>query len=640
MPLQNSGSALFAGSAGEFMRMAPESSLTAHVSRQFGRIYGKPNESEVRSWRNSLTALAKVLSGTGLDDSGVGVELRLPSNNRRIDASLVAHDREGQPHAVLVELKQWQTVSRSMAPDNVLVADQERLHPSVQVSAYAEYLRSSHSAFTEHGFRLSACAYLHNMSRTAAQPIRGLEYHQVLSDTPLFTAGDEEALGKFLSRHLEGGGGMDLLPTLVSGRHSPSTKLIDGVAKALEGSPVWTLIDEQRVAYNLVRGHVDRAAKTGNKTVVVVVGGPGTGKSVIAVHLLLAMSNAGYRTAHSTASKAFTVNLRAIGGKGSESLFCWNKDFAHKVTPENSLDLLIVDEAHRVRLSSNTQYTGRAVRSEIPQANELIRAARVTVFFLDERQNVRPDEIGNVAALATAADEEGVPLVRLELDAQFRCNGSSEYIKWVDALFSSSPRQAEGWLGAEYDVAVLDSPAALEAAVREQAKNGRSSRLIAGYCWEWSDPDPAGALAADVRIGTWGRPWNEKSREQMKKAGAAPKPIDHPYTQWATQPKGLEEIGCIYSAQGFEFDFCGVIMGDDLVWRGGAGWIASKDASHDPAIARRKHTPERLMALISHSYRVLLTRGMRGTFIYSTDRETREFLHSLLTAGPMASMAV
>jgi len=483
MPLSDSGSALFAGSADEFVRMAPESSLTTFVTAHYTRLYSRPAESQVRAWRNSLTALARVVQRADLDRSGVGVELRLPSNNRRIDASFVARDDSRHPHVVLVELKQWDSAAPSSCPDNVLVGGQEKLHPSAQVAAYADYLRASHSAFTEEHFKLSACSYLHNMTNADSLAIRGHEYRGIMHEAPKFMADDAELLVDYLLERLAGGGGMELLPSVVKFRHSPSKKLIDGVARSLNGDPPWTMIDEQRLAYNLVKGHVAQAVATGEKAAIVVVGGPGTGKSVIAVHLLVDLGRR-YTIAHTTASKAFTTNLRAIGGRASVSLFCWNKDFAHRVTPENSLDVLIIDEAHRVRLTSNMRWTKGEARSTIPQANELIRASRVSVLLLDEQQNVRPDEIGSVSAIELAAQEEGVPLIRVELDAQFRCNGCEEYIQWVNALFSASAVPASGWLTeGEYDLRVMDSPEAIEKALLAEVKRGHTGRLVAGYCW-------------------------------------------------------------------------------------------------------------------------------------------------------------
>lgn len=636
--------ALFEGSAVDFAVMAPASKLTEHLIAEYERRIGPTSESEVRSWRNSLTALAAVVKNPKFASAGVGVEVKLPMSSKRIDVTFVGRDAEGTPSAVLVELKQWESAAPSLYPDNVLIAHQyERLHPSVQVSAYADYLRESHSAFTEHGFSLSACAYLHNMPTTSGHAIQGVEFAGPLAEAPMFLKEDQARLAEFLSNSLSGGGGMDLLPVLTQGKYSPSKKLIDGIAESLKDSPAWTLIDEQRLAFNVVRGLVERAASGGEKATVIITGGPGTGKSVIAAHLVLELSKNGrYKAKHTTASKAFTTNLRAVGGKGSDAIFAWNKDFAHKLVDENELDIIVVDEAHRVRETSNMRWTPRTKRSEIPQANELIRAARVSVFLLDERQNIRLDEIGTVAAIEEAAEEEGVKVERLSLDTQFRCNGCVAYINWVNELFSATPEPTGGWLeNGEYDLRIMDSPTALENELKALADEGFTSRMVAGFCWPWSDPLGDGSLVPDVQIGDWERPWNEKSREQWKgdRQGSQPVPHRHPYYLWATEPERIGEIGCIYSAQGFEFDYCGVIMGNDLVWREAAGWVATKEGSSDPGLIRRRFDPGQLEALIQHVYRVLMTRGIRGTFVYSTDFETRRKLHSLVSPQNPALVA-
>jgi Mrp family chromosome partitioning ATPase len=454
-----------------------------------------------------------------------------------------------------------------------------------------------------------------------------------MREAPLFVRGDEPKLEKLLCEQVGSGDGMRLLPSLVRGRYAPSKQLIDSIARSLRGSPVWTLLDEQRLAYNIVRGKVARATATGEKAVVIVVGGPGTGKSVIAAHLYISLAQSGnVRVTHATGSKAFTTNLRALSpSRGGDAVFRYFHDFSHKDTKANELDLIVCDEAHRIRVTSNSRYTKKALRSDISQVRELIRAARVSVFFLDERQNVRPNEIGTVEAIAGGAREEGVPITRVDLNGQFRCNGCAGYVDWVDGLLSPSPQEVGNWLAArEYDLRVLDSPAALERAVQGASIHGNTGRLVAGFCWPWSDPEPDGSLVKDVAIGSWKRPWNEKPPEQRKPPKSQPAPGKHPYYLWATQPKGEGEVGCIYSAQGFEFDYCGVILGNDLVWRGGVGWVASRDASFDPQIRRRKLDPDRLGDLLRHTYRVLLTRGMKGTFVYSTDYETLELLRGLV----------
>ncbi len=632
MPLPYSGAALFAGAADEFVRMAPASSLTTHLAQEFNRRWGTATESEINSWRHSLTALARVVEGAGLPQAGVGVELKLPLTDRRIDASFLGRDHRGQPHVVLVELKQWERVDPSSYPGNVVVAGREVLHPSVQASLYATYLRESHSAFTEDQYLLSACAFLHNMGLDRSPMLRGSKFDSHIRDAPVFLHGEEAELATLLYTALQKGEGLPLLPSLISGRYSPSKELISGIRVSLEGSTVWTLLDEQRIAFNVVSGLVEKAAKGDEKAVVLVVGGPGTGKSVIAVHLLVSLMGK-HRACHATGSKAFTTNLRAICPPGALAVFRYFNSFRHKETRENELDVLICDEAHRIRETSNERFTKKALRSEISQVRELIRAARVSVFLLDERQNVRPGEIGNVGAVEEGARQEGVAVHRVDLAAQFRCSGCSEYITWVDAFLSDFPRKPGGWLAAgDYDLRFYESPESLEEALSEQERaSGSSRRLVAGFCWPWSDPEEGGPSVNDVKIGSWERPWNEKPPEQRNPPGSAPTADRHPYYLWATQEKGVHEIGCIYSAQGFEFDYCGVILGDDLVWRGGLGWIARKEASRDPAIRRRRLSPAALKALLQHSYRVLLTRGVRGTFVYSTDPETQRLLRSLLT---------
>jgi Mrp family chromosome partitioning ATPase len=611
------------------MAMAPASSLTAHVTREFTRRWGNPAESEIRSWKASLTALAGVIQASDVIQTGVGVELKLPFTDRRVDASFVARDEGGTPTVVLVELKQWNAAGPSLYPDNVVVMGQEMLHPGVQAAAYAQYLRDSHSAFSEDGFRLEACAYLHNMSARAGE---GLYRDDLTDASAVYTADDSQQLATFLRSQLAGGDGLDLLPKVVEGRYKPSRTLIKGVAEVLRHHRSWTLLDEQRVAFNMVRGDVHSAMLSEAKSVVIIRGGPGTGKSVIAAHLLVEMAEEGFSAVHATGSKAFTTNLRAIAPnpRSAGSLFSYFNNFLPSKTEENAVDLIIADEAHRLRSTSNGRFTGAASRSDIPQAEELVRAARVSVFLLDERQQVRPGEIGSTEEIRKAADSQNAEVREIELTAQFRCNGCDGYIRWVDDLFSNTPKPVGPWAATgDYDLRAFDTVDEMEREIIRLARTGKSARLVAGFCWPWSDTQPDGTLVHDVAIDGWTRPWNEMPPEQRHPPRPAARPDRHPYTLWATDPARVREVGCIYSAQGFEFDYCGVVLGPDLVWRDGKGWVARRAESADPAVLRRKITSEDLTRLLQQTYRVLMTRGIVGTFVYSVDGETLEKIMSL-----------
>lgn len=628
----DSGSALFAGSAGDFVRMAPESSLTAHLTKEFNRRWGTASESEIKSWRQSLTALASVIQGSALPELGVGVELKLPLSSKRIDVSLVGRGPSRDPGVVLVELKQWSGAAPSQSPDNVIVGGKELLHPSVQVGAYAAYLRESHSAFTEHGFGLAACSYLHGMATADSQAIRGISFAGALAEAPMFTLEEGPELRGYLENRLSGGGGTDLLDKLVKGRFQPSKKLMDGIAQALRETPRWTLLDEQRLAFNIVRGLVERASAQSPKAVVIVSGGPGTGKSVVAAHLLTKLGTTGGRSVcHATGSKAFTTNLRAIAPRGGSAVFKYFNNFRPADQPENGLDVVICDEAHRLRETSNDRFTPAAKKSGISQTAEIIRAAKVSVFFLDERQNVRPGEQGTVEGIQSEALSAGAQVHRLALDGQFRCSGCSGYVDWVESLLSDAPGKPGEWHGSgEYELQVASSVEQLEALTLSKNREHPTARLVAGFCWPWSDPTERGELVPDVEIGSWRRPWNAKPPEQRRPARPQPAAKKHPYFEWASDPNHAGEVGCIYTAQGFEFDYCGVILGPDLVWREGSGWVASREGSRDPSIARRKLAQSDLRALLCQTYRVLLTRGMKGTFVYSVDWETQAKLSSLI----------
>jgi len=256
--------------------------------------------------------------------------------------------------------------------------------------------------------------------------------------------------------------------------------------------------------------------------------------------------------------------------------------------------------------------------------DELIRAAKVSVFFIDDIQVVRPGEVGSSTLIMDAAARAGARLYEHELEAQFRCAGSEEFVNWVENTFEIRPAQPvlldpEG----EFDFDVVDSPEELEGLMRARAQEGYSARLTAGFCWKWSDPRPDGTLESDVKIDAWSMPWNAKP-DAGKLAKGIPKA-----SHWVRDPGGIDQVGCVYTAQGFEYDFAGVIFGRDLVWRPRKGWIGQPEFSQDSVVRRGAvKEPDRFTELVKNTYRVLLTRGLRGCYVYFEDEQTRDFVLS------------
>lgn len=469
---------------------------------------------------------------------------------------------------------------------------------------------------------VSGVVYLHNATDHSIAPLRGLAESD---QARMFTGQRRGEFQEFLRSRLTAGIPGALYADEFEGfRAAPSRQLLAVAADEIRDREQFVLLDQQRLAFNLVLHATEAARARDAKTVVIVTGGPGSGKSVIALSLLGELARQGRTVIHATGSRSFTQTLRKVAGRNSprtQNLFKYFNSFME--ADRNGLEVLIADEAHRIRETSANRWTSARLRSDRPQVDELIAAARVPVFLLDQNQVVRPGEMGTVEDIEAHARHAGLAVQKISLDAHFRCGGSEEYLWWVERLLGLSPGGPMDWTGdPAFSVQLADTPQEMEHLLGTKLDAGYGARIAAGYCWPWSDPRPDGSLEADVVIGDWARPWNLKGQRAV---GGAP-----PSALWATDPAGFGQVGCIYTAQGFEYDWNGVIIGPDLVWRG-SDWAVIRSANKDPNFRNQtKVTAHEFGRLIRNVYKVLLTRGMVGTVIYSPDRQTRELLHNLV----------
>lgn len=621
---------LYDCSVGQFIERVTAGQIVDALTRNFrSRLDARPTDSETKSWRESLGAFAETVSGEGLDEAWIVLEYQLPLSSSRLDCMLLGSDQASVKSAVVLEFKQWDRFDACGVPDVVSLGGLEKLHPSAQARAYCRYLAQTHSAFAGGAIRLQGAAYLHNLREDRVRDFAAPDYYTLLSEAPVFTADTARDLGRFVAERTGQGAGRDLVERVLRGGFLPSRRLLENVARSIEGHEPWTLLDEQLVVFKRILADIVRARETGERQVVVVTGGPGTGKSVIAVQVVGAAARQEYAVVHATGSKAFTTNMRAVVGQDGEAIFRYTHNF--RDAPPASVDLIVCDEAHRLR--QKTQF-GPRIYSRRPQAEEIIDAAKVAVFLLDRQQSVRLNETGSVEGIASYAAARGVPVQIYDLNTQFRCAGSESYVRWVEHALGLGAEGSLAWRrNGEYEVKIFDDPTELERAIRARADDGSSARLVAGFCWEWSDPMADGALVPDVRIGNWERPWNRKPAEMLRHGkGAPPVAGEHPYTIWATRPEGMEEVGCIYSAQGFEFDYVGVIFGKDLRWDRRQGrWRSDLDMNCDTSFKRGLRRDETLaVQQLGHVYRVLSTRGMKGTYFYFLDSDTRARFGELL----------
>jgi hypothetical protein len=625
---------LYQGSTQQFIGDATQARLATLLSDRFLEEFRyRPATSEVNSWRNSLGAFAHILQHGDLTDQGILVELKLPVSSKRLDVMLTGSNPIAGDAAVIVELKQWTAIGPSNITDCVTVdmggRSADMLHPSRQVAQYQRYLADTHPAFSDGSIALDACAYLHNAQVRELSAITQPTFADLLATNPSFAGDQRDALVSYLVDRVNGPDeGNEILDRVANAAFVAHKRLLDHVAKVIRKEPAYVLLDEQLVAYNAIVDGVRSAGQNHESVVFLVKGGPGTGKSVIALNLVAELASQGLQTLHLTGSKAFTENLRKTVGVRAGAVF---KYFRGTATVQQPLDVAVLDEAHRIRTVSTSRFTPAKHRTGKAQIDDILDATRASVFFIDDLQVVRPGEVGSTAMIREAAGMRGIEVREFQLEAQFRSNGSDAWIQWVDSTLELDRTPQVLWpADDDFEFRVVGSVQELERKIRLRAGEGNTARLVAGFCWPWSDPDPDdGLLVADVQVLDWSMPWNAKA--DARRLGPGIPKSDF----WASDPAGLEQVGCVYTVQGFEFDYVGVIVAPDLVYRAmDGGWIGQPDQSKDRTVSRGV-AREEFTRYVKSTYRVLLTRGLRGCYVYFVDAPTRDHVLSRIERRPL-----
>jgi DUF2075 family protein len=578
-------------------------------------------QSEFRAWQQSLLFVKNALEYSQLLDNFLIIEYELPYSTRRIDLLIFGRDQHKIDSVVLIELKQWSNENVEDCPTegNIFVDygrfKKEQAHPSLQVQGYHFDLTDFLTIFGEQPkINLNSCSYCHNYSREAPNPVLFLhKFKRDIEAFPVFAKEDVRTLGTYLGERLSQGSGLEVFGRFVRSPIRPSKMLLQHTSQMINEQQMFNLIDDQMSAYNSIMHKAKHLSKIDGKSAVIVKGGPGTGKSVIALEVMGELMRQGKTVFHATGSSAFTKTLRKIVGNRAQRLFKFFNSFT--VTEPNSIDVLICDEAHRIRATSNSRYTRRADRSGVPQIDELFRMAKLCVFFIDENQIVRPTEIGSVPLIKETATRFGVKSenwAEFELKTQFRCSGSDAYLQWLDKLLNITDSETFEF-DARMQFKIFPTPSEMMVEIRKRnAEKRNSARIVAGFCWPWSDPNPDGSLVNDVQIGDFAMPWEKKDT----------------FWKWATDDSGMEQVGTVYTAQGFEFDYIGVIFGNDLIYDPSARqWQSVPRNSHDTQVKR--NNPD-LARHLQNVYRVLMSRAHRGVYVYFMDVETeRRFRNAL-----------
>ena len=585
------------------------------------RLHKKTASNEFMSWMNSMQYMYKVMEDKSIpDESMIAIEYRIPNSNKRVDFIVSGEDQMGRESAVVIELKQWQKMEKveskeAIVKTNLHGRNVETIHPSYQAWSYVSMIEDYNEDVRKYKINLKPCAYLHNYRLKDNDDLVNECYEYYIDKAPVFTRGDTDRLSKFISKYIKKGN-PDVLYHIDHGRIVPSKSLQDSLSSMLRGNQEFTLIDDQKVVFERALEIVKKEEK---KKVYIVHGGPGTGKTVLAINMLVAIlnmdQNVMYVTKNSAPREVYRKKL--TDGKYRkayiDNLFKGSGSFTEAISDD--FDCLIVDEAHRLNEKSGMfQNLGEN------QVKEIINAAKTSIFFVDDFQMVTTKDIGSTNEIKKWCRYFDAEVYEDTLLSQFRCNGSDSYLSWIDNVLEINLEATDDF-DFDYDIRICDSPEEVRELILEKNKINNKSRMVAGYCWNWIKEGKNNSDIHDIQIGDFGMSWNLGSS-----------------STWAIDPESVNEIGCIHTCQGLEFDYVGVIIGEDLRYDDGIITDFTKRARTDQSLKGlkglyKKNKEEALKIadrIIKNTYRTLLTRGQKGCYIYCVDKDLQEYLKKRL----------
>ena len=581
------------------------------------------HEREYISWQNSLQFMRNIVDDNDIDDEvRIAIEYNIPLTSKRVDFIICGADANNNDNVVVVELKQWQK-AEVVADDmhycvKTFVGGNNRIvcHPSYQAYSYACFIRNYSQTVLDDGINLIPCAYLHNYDPDFKQTLSNSIYKEWVSEAPFFIRNETEQFSAFVKKYVtRRSSNGDLLYEIDHGRLKPTKALQDSLTSMVKGNKEFMLLDEQAVCYDMCLKTMAKCKEDGKKRTIVIQGGPGTGKSVLAVNLLMEFINKSlntcYATKNSAPREAFLSLLTHSDAKKQVNIKqLFRSPFGLSNVPDNTYDCLIVDEAHRLVKKMYGDWNGEN------QVKECISASLLSIFLLDEDQAVTVNDIGSIAEISKWCRELNSTLkmpAEAKLVSQFRCNGSDAYIQFIDDILQRTEESVTVSLyELNFDFRIFDSAIELREALREKNAINNKSRMVAGYCYDWNVKHGRGDY--DIML-----PDGFKAKWNLEKDKI-----------WAINPNSFEEVGCIHTAQGLEFDYVGVLIGKDLKYDSTSGRIITDKqaiSKDDKSSGIRSCKNESIVRkLILNTYKTLLTRGQKGCYVYCEDKSLAEYI--------------
>ena len=612
-----------------FIEDVVKDKIEENIDRKFYERMGyHTSEGEKNAWNNSMQYMMKVLIDNNIPENvGIAIEFKIPNTSKRIDFMISGKDGELKNTAIIVELKQWTEVDIVSGKDGIVStytghALREVAHPSYQAWSYATTIEDYNETVQDRQIDLHPCAYLHNYLTVTPPTLLSDSYNEYLEKAPAFIKGDVEKLRGFINKYIKYGDDKETLYMIENGKIRPSKSLQDALSSMLQGNQEFIMIDDQKLVYETALEMARKSYRDGNKRVLIVKGGPGTGKSVLAINLLVRLTNenmvCSYVTKNAAPRNVYATKLSGDFKKTRiNNLFKGSGLFVEST--KNEFDVLIVDEAHRLNAKSG-MYQNHGEN----QIKEIIHASKFSIFFIDESQKVTLKDIGSIGEIQKYIRQANAESEIMELESQFRCNGSDGYIAWLDDVLDIRKTANNEGFDLDYEIKICDTPNEVKDIIFEKNKINNKARLLAGYCWDWIKDGKNKSDVFDITIPDYNfaMSWNLGNSQT-----------------WAIDPNSVNEVGCIHTCQGLEFDYVGVIIGNDLRYEDNkivtdVTERAKTDQSIKGIYKMAQKDFDRAMKvadeIIKNTYRTLMTRGQKGCYIYCTDKKLSDYLKKRL----------
>jgi len=614
---------LYCSNVADFKCFVDTNVIVDKIEFSFVKAFGRrPADGERRAWNNSMRFMESVVRNARVaDDCGILIEFGIPMSSKRIDFIISGQNDLAENNFVIVELKQWDSAGVTDREDVVVAyvggCQRNVVHPSYQAWSYKQMLDDMNMAIQTNSICSYACSYLHNYAEKNPEPLKSLQYKKIIDNAPIYFKEDVKKLQMFLSTHVGKGKGMDILYQIEHGEIKSSKKLIDYVASVFQGNREYILIDEQKVAYETI---LRLSKDAGVKRTVIVKGGPGTGKSVVSLNVfgqLVQFCRNVRFVAPNAAFREVILEKLVLNADGDKrrirNLFSGSSQYYNVKT--DVFDVLVVDEAHRLKGVGAYQYRGKN------QVEDIIKASMVNVFFIDDSQRIRPDDIGTVDEIKRVANMFHSEVYEIELQAQFRCAGAEGFVNWLDTVLQiRETGNFSGWDKEVFDFGIVDDPNDLRRLIKTKNSGKITARMLAGFSWKWTDEKSGNRNGeiADVVISehNFSMPWNSRANRDL----------------WAIRPEGEDQIGCIHTSQGLEFDYIGVIIGGDLRFDPLKKCLYASYDEYRDVLGKKglKFKQKELTSFVCNVYKTLMSRGMKGCYVYCVDKNLQQYFKERL----------